>query len=98
MGVVDDIYRQACDDVARMPTPELDAEERRIWILIGTMCDAVWHRSAEPGFSLFHALVRNARNSCPESAMEVALWNELTSPQQLLGACPVRRTPPGERE
>jgi hypothetical protein len=80
MGLADDLYRAACDDVARVPTPGLDAETRKIWVLIGTIRDATWRRTAEPGFSLFRTLVRNAHEFVPEYAEEVALWDELTAP------------------
>src|SRR5262245_24523928 len=42
MELWEKLYREACADVARMPTPELDAETRRIWILIGALSEAFW--------------------------------------------------------
>ena len=80
MASWEELYRQACDDVARMPTPELDPETRRIWILIGALSDAFWRRAGEPDFSALDHLCQNAREYRAESDDEFAIWNELTAP------------------
>jgi hypothetical protein len=74
------LYWQACDSVAQMPTPHLDPETRRIWILIGALSDAFWRRVGEPGFSALEKMCRNAKAYQAESADEIAIWDELTAP------------------
>jgi hypothetical protein len=76
----EELYRQVYDSVARMPTPHLDLETRRIWILIGALSEAFWHRVGEPGFSPLETMCRNARAYKAESADEIAIWDELTAP------------------
>jgi hypothetical protein len=80
MATVEELYRQARDDVARMATPDLDSEARKIWVLIGALSDAFWRRAAEPGFSIFQAMLRNMKRYTPESADEITIWDELTAP------------------
>ena len=80
MTSVEELYQRTRDDVARMPTPELDPEMRRIWILIGALSEALWRRGDEPGFSILDHLVRNAEQYRAESEDEIAIWNELTAP------------------
>jgi hypothetical protein len=75
-----ELYQQACDFAAKMPTPDLDQETRRIWILIGALSEAFWRRLDEPGFSAFEKMCRNAQAYQAESADEIAIWNELTAP------------------
>src|SRR5262245_7373675 len=75
-----ELYRQVCDSVARMPTPDLDPETRRIWILIGALSDAFWRRVEEPDFSALEKMCRNAQAYQAESADEIAIWDELTAP------------------
>src|SRR5690349_16146804 len=77
---VEELYRQAWESVARVPTPELDSDTRRVWVLIGALSDAFWRRAGEPGFSVLDHLARNAREYRAESADEVAIWDELTAP------------------
>lgn len=84
MELWEKLYRQACERVARMPTPSLDSELRRIWILIGALSDAFWRRLGEPGFSALEKMARNAQEYQAESADEIAIWNELTAPHNYL--------------
>jgi hypothetical protein len=76
----EELYREASDLVARMPTPDLDLEARKIWILMGALSEAFWRRAGEPGFSIVEAMYRNERAYNAESADEMAIWNELTAP------------------
>jgi hypothetical protein len=80
MTSVEDLYQQARDSVAGMQTPDLDSETRRIWILIGALSDAFWRRVGEPGFSVVDQLSRNAQEYQAASEDEIAIWNELTAP------------------
>jgi hypothetical protein len=80
MALVDDIYRKVSEDMARMPTPGLDADARRIYMMIATMCDWGWRRLGEPGFSFVEWVVRNRQDYVPETDEEVAIWDELTAP------------------
>ena len=80
MELWEKLYREACASVARMPTPELDTETRRIWILFGALSEAFWRRLDEPGFSAVEKMVRNSHQYQAESADEIAIWNELTAP------------------
>jgi hypothetical protein len=73
------LYREASDLVARMPTPHLDPETRKIWILMGALSEAFWRRAGEPGFSILDAMCRNARAYQAESEDEAAIWDELTT-------------------
>lgn len=80
MASADELYRRTCDDVKQTPSPELDSETRRIWILIGALSDAFWRRANEPGFSIVEHLCQNGQQYRAESEDEKAVWNELTSP------------------
>jgi hypothetical protein len=84
MDLAEQLYRQTCDAVARMPTPDLDPGMRKVWILIGALSDAFWRRQGEPGFSVLDHLQRNSQQYLAESADEVALWDELTAPENHL--------------
>ena len=84
MTRLQELYRQSCDVVANVSTPELDVETRKIWILLGALSDAFWRRVEEPGFSAFDKMVRNAQTFQAESADEVAIWDELTAPHNYL--------------
>ena len=67
-----------------MPTPHLDSEIRKIWLLMGALSDAFWRharaRAGEPGFSVLDAMCRNAHAYQAESEDEKAIWEELTAP------------------
>jgi len=63
-----------------VPTPNLEPDTRRVWVLIGVLSDALWRRVGEPGFSLLEHLLRKGREYRAESADEVAIWDELTAP------------------
>jgi hypothetical protein len=76
----EELYREVSDIVARMPTPHLDAETRKIWVLMGALSEALWRRAGEPGFSMLEAMCRNARAYQAESEDEKAIWEELTAP------------------
>jgi len=76
----EELYREASDLVARMPTPHLDSETRKIWALMGALSEALWRRAGEPGFSMLDAMCRNARAYQAESEDEKAIWEELTAP------------------
>jgi hypothetical protein len=76
----EELYREASDLVARVPTPHLDPETRKVWVLMGALSEALWRRAGEPGFSFVEAMVRNARAYRAESEDEVAIWGELTAP------------------
>ena len=84
MASVEELYQRVCDEVARMPTPELDPETRRIWILIGALDEALWRRGHEPGFSMLDHLCRNPEQYRAESEDEIAIWNELTAPHNYI--------------
>jgi hypothetical protein len=75
-----ELYREAANGVARMPTPHLDSETRKIWILMGALSEAFWRRVGEPGFSVLETMSRNARAYKAESEDEIAIWNQLTAP------------------
>jgi hypothetical protein len=75
-----ELYQQACESVARMPTPELDSDTRRIWILIGALSDAFWRRRDEPDFKALEKMFRNSQAYQAESSDEIAIWDELTAP------------------
>ncbi len=76
----EELYREASELVARMPTPHLDAETRKIWILMGALSEAFWRRVGEPGFSILETMCRNAQAYQAETEDEIAIWNELTAP------------------
>jgi hypothetical protein len=80
MTSAEELYQQARDSVAGMPTPDLDSETRRIWILIGALSDAFWRRVGEPGFSVIDRITQNAQEYRAESEDEIAIWNALTAP------------------
>jgi hypothetical protein len=65
-----------------MPTPHLDSETRKIWILMGALSEALWRRARAggPGFSVLDAMCRNAQAYQTESEDEKAIWEELTAP------------------
>ena len=80
MALVDDLYRQVSEDMALTPTPGLDPDARRIYLLIATMYDWAWRRIGKPGFSFIEWMVRNKQDYVPETDEEVAIWDELTAP------------------
>jgi hypothetical protein len=68
--------------IVQMKCSDLDAETRRIWELIGALSDALWRRAREePGFSMLDHLLRSVDEYRAESEEEIAIWNELTGPQ-----------------
>src|SRR5262245_28400459 len=93
-----ELYCEACASAARMPTPGLDSESRRIWILIGALSEAVWRRLNldEPGYSPLATICRNALAYQPESADEMALWNELTAPHNFPALVRYRESSQGQ--
>ena len=84
MASVEEIYQRTCDEVARTPTPELDSETRKIWILIRALSDALWRRTDEPGFRIMDHLCRSAEQYRAESEDEIAIWDELTAPHNYI--------------
>lgn len=80
MASANELFQRACINVARTPTPDLDLDTRRIWMLIGALSDAFWRRVGEPGFSIFERLCQNEKQYLAESEDEIAIWNELTAP------------------
>src|SRR5258708_28420835 len=76
----EEIYRETCELVAGAPTPDLDSEMRRIWIMMGALSEAFWRRLGEPGFSIVEKSRRNSHTFQAESEDEIAIWNELTAP------------------
>jgi hypothetical protein len=77
----EELYQQASDLVAGMSRPDLDAETRKIWILMGALSEALWRRVKEPGFGMWEKMCRNAQAYQAESEDEIAIWNELTAPE-----------------
>lgn len=57
----------------------MDAESQRIWMLVGALSDAFWHRVSQQGVSVLDALL--APNDGPVSEEEEAIWDELTAPR-----------------
>jgi hypothetical protein len=76
----EELYREVSELAARMPTPHLDPETRKIWILMGALSEALWRRVGDPRFSILDAMCRNARAYRAESEDEKAIWEELTAP------------------
>jgi hypothetical protein len=75
----EDLFRQACELTRVTPSADMDPDVR-IWLLIGALSEALWRRARErePGFSLVEHVCRAEYR--PESADELTLWAELTSP------------------
>lgn len=78
MSRLSQLYERACNDAARMETPELDSEMRRIWILLGALSDARWRLAAQPAKSALDLLLQEPYR--PESDDECEIWCELTAP------------------
>jgi hypothetical protein len=65
---------------------DVDAETHKIRELIGALSDAFWQkmreRQGEPGFSPLEHLLAHYEGECrAETPEEVAIWEELTKPQ-----------------
>jgi hypothetical protein len=60
----------------------MDAEIKRIWDMVGELCEAHWRRATQPGVRTLDALL--AIPYRPESAEERAIWTELTAPHNYL--------------
>lgn len=69
--------------------PEDDPEITRIRNLIGALSDAFWRevnrRNGEAGFSPLEYLITHYEGECrAETQEEVAIWDELTKPENYL--------------
>jgi hypothetical protein len=69
--------------VVAQKRPDLDRETRTVYELIAALrSDAFWRRAREePGFSVLDHMLRTAEAYRAESQEEIAIWDELTSPQ-----------------
>jgi hypothetical protein len=76
----EDLYLDAYNFAAKMQTPDLDADMRKIWILMSALSEAFWRHTQEPGVSIWEKIWRNSVAYQPDSEDEIALWNELTAP------------------
>jgi hypothetical protein len=56
----------------------MDAENRRMWEMIGGLSDAFWRRVQQPGVSAYEALLEKVYQ--PVSDEEKAIWSEITAP------------------
>jgi hypothetical protein len=76
----EDLYQDACNFAANWQREELDADMRKIWLLMGALSEAFWRHAQEPGVSVMEKIWRNNQRYHPDSEDEIALWNELTAP------------------
>ena len=56
----------------------MNEEIQKMWELIGSLSDALWHRLKQPGVSALDAL--RVEEYRPESDEEKAIWTEITAP------------------
>jgi len=76
----EDLYLEASNFAANLQRDDLDADMRKIWILMGALSEAFWRHAQEPGVSVMEKIWRNNQQYHPDSEDEIAIWNELTAP------------------